>query len=66
MKPFQVVVGNVGHVYDGSNWMSACAVYSKYINMSKSNIGRAAGEPVTLFHNGEIKREYFGTLEQQD
>lgn len=64
MKAFQVVVGNVGHVYDGSNWMQASAAYSKYIKLSKANIGRAAGEPVTLFSHGEIKAEYFGTIEQ--
>ena len=66
MKAFQVVVGNIGHVYDGSNYMQACAKYKTYVEQSKSNYGRAAGEPVTMFHNGEIKREYFGTLEQQD
>lgn len=63
MKPFQVVVGNIGHVFDGSNYMQADACYWRYVKASKANVGRAAGEPVTLFHKGEIKREYFGTLE---
>jgi hypothetical protein len=59
MKPFQVLVGNIGHVYDGSNYMQARAVYREYIRQSESGIGRAAGESVTLFHNGEIRAEYF-------
>ena len=66
MKAFQVVVGNVGHVYDGSNYMQASCIYAKWVKASKQGEGRAAGEPVTMFHNGEIKREYFGTLETQD
>lgn len=59
MQAFQVVVGNIGHVYDGSNYMQARAVYNAYIKQSKANYGRAAGEPVTLFHKGEIRCEYF-------
>ena len=65
MGKFQVVVGNIGHVYDGNNFMQAQCCYSRYVKASKSNIGRAAGEPVTLFHNNEIRCEYFGTLETQ-
>lgn len=66
MNKFQVVVGNIGHVFDGNNYMQARAKYSAYVKASRENCGRAAGEPVTLFHNGEIKAEYFGTLENQD
>lgn len=66
MNKFQVVVGNIGHVYDGNNFMQAQCKYSSYVKASKANTGRAAGEPVTMFHNGEIRCEYFGTLENQD
>ena len=59
MKAFQVVVGNVGQVFDGSNYMQARTTYAKYIEQSKAGYGRVAGEPVTLFHKGEIKAEYF-------
>lgn len=65
MKPFQIVVGNVGHVWEGSNYMQARAHYNAWIKQSKADCGRAAGEPVTLFHNGEIRAEYFGALENQ-
>ena len=64
MKPFQVVVGNIGQVYDGSNIMQADAAYWRYVKLSKAGEGRAAGESVTMFHKGEIKREFFGALEQ--
>lgn len=59
MKAFQVVVGNLGQVYDGSNYMQARAVYAEYVRQSGAGIGRAAGEPVTMFHNGDIRCEYF-------
>ena len=65
MKPFQVVVGNVGQVYDGSNYMQARAAYAEYVKQSKSGRGRAGNEPVTLFHNGEIKAEHFPPSEYQ-
>jgi hypothetical protein len=59
LKSFQVVVGNIGHVYDGSNFMQAQATYSHYVKASKAGVGRAGNEPVTMFHRGEIRCEYF-------
>ena len=55
---YQVIVGNVGTVYSGSNWREAGKSYREYIAISKSGCTRAAGEQVTLMENGEIKREY--------
>jgi len=66
MKPFSVVVGNVGHVWEGSNFAQACSQYSAWVKRSKANDGRCAGEPVTLFHHGKIRMEYFGKLETQE
>ena len=65
MKPFSVIVGNIGQVFEGSNYMQAMKMYNLYIAKSKHDEGRAAGEPVTLFHNNEIKADYFGTLERE-
>jgi hypothetical protein len=31
--------------------------YNEYVRQSKAAYGRASGEPVTLFRNGEIVRE---------
>lgn len=60
MNAFQIVVGNVGHVWQGNNYMQARSQYAAWVKQSKANGGRAKGEPVTLFHKGEIKAEYFG------
>ncbi len=63
MEPkFQVIVGNIGTVYAGNNYMQAMSAYSTYVRQSTKNIGRAAGESVTVMHNGEIKHEYTGTI----
>jgi len=59
---FEVVVGNIGTVYSGNNYMQAECKYSAYVKQSRSNYGRAAGEPVTLFHNGEIRSEYISKV----
>ena len=64
MQAFQVVVGNIGHVYDGSNYMQARACYADYVKQSKAGYGRAAGEPVTLFHKGEIRAEHFPVTQE--
>jgi hypothetical protein len=66
MKAFQVLVGNIGHVYDGANYMQAMCCYQRYVKDSKAPYGRASGEPVTLFHNGEIRCEYYPNNCDQD
>lgn len=65
-KPFQVIVGNIGQVYDGSNFMEASAHFAEYVRQSKTGRGRAGGESVTLMHKGEIKREFVGTVDAPD
>ena len=63
MKKYQVVVGNVGHVYDGNNKREAMRIYRNYIDKSKDGDLHAHGEPVTMFAHGVISAEYFGKLE---
>jgi RNA-splicing ligase RtcB len=65
MAKFEVVVGNIGTVYSGNNFMQAQTKYSTYVKQSHDEYGRAAGEPVTLFHNGDIRSEYAGTLKSE-
>ena len=60
---FEVVVGNIGTVYSGNNFMVASSKYSAYVENSKSGKGRAGGEAVTMFHNGEIRYEHAGETE---
>ncbi len=57
-----VVVGNMGTVYAGDNTNRAEKTYNLYVQYSKDGYGRAAGEDVTWFVDGEIHEEYIGTL----
>ena len=63
---FEVVVGNIGSVYAGNNYLRASSKFANYTKASKANFGRASGESVVLFHNGEIKKEYVGTLTESE
>lgn len=62
MSHYQVVVGNLGVVYDGTNGFKALQEYCSYVGLSKKNYGRVAGEPVTALKDGEIYKEYPGTI----
>lgn len=64
MKKYQVYVGNIGMVYDGSDEAIAESKFQEYKKQSESNYGRAGGEDVTMMKNGEIFKEYVGTLSQ--
>lgn len=59
MKKYQVVVGNIGHVLDTNNGREARREYRAWIAQSEAEHGRASGEPVTLFQDGDIAAEYF-------
>ena len=58
MKKYQVIVGNIGTVYNGNNPVEANTVYGEYKHISISGIGRAGNEDVILFEDGELKYEY--------
>ena len=55
---FEVIVGNIGCVYRTSNRRDAADRYKQYVKQSKAGYGRAAGEPVTLFTDGELEKEH--------
>lgn len=57
---FEVIVGNIGAVYSGNNYMQAQCCYSRYVKASHKREGRAADESVVLMHNGEVRSEYAG------
>jgi hypothetical protein len=52
---YEVYVGNVGLVYNGTDNSTAKKLYSKY---KKAKLGRAAKESVILFKNGQVVAEY--------
>jgi hypothetical protein len=60
---YQVVVGNIGTVYSGNDASKARRAFEEYKEQSLTNYGRAAGESVTWFENGEIMRAYIGILD---
>jgi len=63
-RRYYLLVGNLGCVYEGTCPIQANAAWGEYKRQSMSNYGRAAGEDVTLFRNGELIREYVGTRDE--
>lgn len=57
MANYDVIVGNVGTVYSGSDEAEARSKFDSYVGVSR---GRAAGEDVTLMRDGESIAEYVG------
>jgi len=57
---WEVVVGNVGTVYSGTNGAEARKTFLVYRKQSRTGQGRAAGEEVTLFKDGEPVESYWG------
>lgn len=53
----EVVVGNIGTVYSGDDEAQARHHFHKYRRQARQLKGRAAQEPVTWLHKGEIKQE---------
>ena len=47
-KHYEVIVGNIGTVYIGTDYTEADATTAEYVDQSTGNYGRAAGEPVTM------------------
>lgn len=61
---YEVIVGNIGTVYSGNNFMQASAKFAAYVKLSKADSGRASGESVTLLDHDEIKREHVGLRQE--
>ncbi len=59
MNHYQVLVGNIGQVYEGYNQISAWSFFNDYKRMSQNNTGRAGNENVYLTENEEIIEEHF-------
>ena len=65
-RQYEVVVSNTGIVFFGSNVTAARRVYTEYVEQSKANYGRAAGEAVVMFRDDDIYMEYVGTLQNNN
>jgi hypothetical protein len=55
---YRVVVGGIGVVYDGDSVSESKRQFKLFMDKSKAAGTKWAGEPVTLFKNYEIIREY--------
>jgi hypothetical protein len=63
---YEVHVSNVGQVYRGGSQRKALIEFNAYVAISKEGRGRAGGESVTLFKDGEVFREFYGELALTD
>jgi len=61
-KEFQVIVGNIGTVYHGTNRKEAERTFTEYQKLSHEAYGRGSKEDVTLLMDGKIikERTYIG------
>ena len=58
MAQWEVVVGNVGTVFSGTNGAEAMREYGRSKDSANTQGGRDGGEIVTLFRDGEIHHEH--------
>lgn len=63
---YEVIVGNIGTVYNGNNKREAQLVYTTYVDRSKSGRGRCAGESVYLMANGDPIQEHQGPADDME
>lgn len=62
-KSYSVLVGNVGQTYVGNSLELAEGVFLEYKQQSETGCGRASGEGVILFCDGEPMKEHAATFE---
>lgn len=59
---YGVTVGNIGNALNTTNFREAQKTFTEYVKQSKTGYGRAAGEEVILWRDGEPFKEYGGKL----
>jgi hypothetical protein len=60
MPQWEVIIGNVGSVYRGTNGFEARQAFFGARKASLSPYGRASGESVVLMRDGDIVQEHEG------
>ena len=55
---WEVIVGNIGRVYAGSSSTEAKRKYASYVKAAKAKYGRASGESVSLWKDGDVVKEH--------
>ena len=66
MTHYEVICGNIGRVYSGSNSIEANGTYAEYVSQSKKNYGRAGRESVYLMLDGEPIVEHQGSMNDDE
>jgi hypothetical protein len=61
MAIYAVIVGNIGTVLITGVEQDARTTYSTYVEQSKTEVGRAGGEDVTLIKDDDILQEFVGS-----
>jgi hypothetical protein len=60
MSKYQIVVGNIGTVYDGDNWGHAEIIFNDFKGIVEGNTGRLqSSEPITLLIDNEIEHQFY-------
>jgi hypothetical protein len=62
----EVIVGNVGTVYDGYDRCAADLAFNEYVKLSKSGVGRAGDETVAMIVGNDIAQEYIGPIDKAE
>lgn len=62
MSDWSVVVGNVGTTLVTQSEMEARKEFNAWRRLSIATQGRASGEDVMLFRDGDLVKEYIGRL----
>jgi len=62
---YQVIVGNIGTTYAGNSKVIAFETYKEYVQQSQTRGMRASGETVVLLVNGEVEKEFVGSLAKE-
>lgn len=57
---YQIIVGNIGIVYDGDDEKEAQRTYLEYVSQSVQMYGHAGGEDVTMMEDDEPLNEHIG------
>lgn len=60
---YQVIVGNIGQVVDTDSQSEALRTFDAYVELSKLDMGRAAGESVTMLEDGQPVCDFLGAYD---
>lgn len=61
---YEVIVSNLGYTHRGTNLKIARGHFAEYVAQSRSEIGCAGGETITLMRDGEIFQEFTGFIDR--